>query len=44
MIIRGAGKTFFVNRAGPNGNRACKGLVRGTAGAFHSNDALRVAP
>jgi hypothetical protein len=54
MIIRGAGRTFRVNRTGPNGNEIYKVTVRGTVtasvtvGAFRGstvgNYALRVTP
>jgi len=54
MIISGAGRTFRVNKTGPNGNEIYKVLVKGTVtarvtvGAFHGttvgNYALRVTP
>src|SRR4051794_38655377 len=33
MIIRGAGKTFVVNKTGPNGNEFYRVLIRGTVKA-----------
>ena len=54
MVISGAGKTFRVNRTGPNGNEFYRVLVRGTVrarvtvGAFHGgtvgNYVLKVTP
>src|SRR4051794_35528440 len=54
MIISGAGKTFRVNRTGPNGNEFYRVLVRGTVrakvtvGAFHGTTVgdyvLKVTP
>ena len=54
MVIRGAGRSFFVNRSGPNGSEFYRVLVRGTVkarvtvGAWHGgtvgNYVLKVAP
>src|SRR3954469_2454121 len=54
MVISGAGKTFRVNRTGPNGNEFYRVLVRGTVrarvtvGAFHGTTVgdyvLKVTP
>ena len=54
MVIKGAGKTFLVNRTGPNGNEFYRVLVRGTVkarvtvGAWHGgtvgNYVLKVTP
>jgi len=54
MIIRGAGRSFFVNRSGPNGSEFYRVLVRGTVrarvtvGAFHGTTigdyVLKVTP
>ena len=54
MIIRGAGRTFRVNRSGPNGNEFFRVLVRGTVrarvtvGAYHGTTigdyVLKVTP
>jgi hypothetical protein len=54
MIISGAGRTFRVNRTGPNGNEFFRVLVRGTVrarvtvGAFHGTTigdyVLKVTP
>jgi hypothetical protein len=54
MVIRGAGRSFFVNRSGPNGNEFYRVLVRGTVrarvtvGAFHGTTVgdyvLKVTP
>ncbi len=54
MVIRGAGRSFFVNRSGPNGSEFYRVLVRGTVrarvtvGAFHGGTVgdyvLKVTP
>src|SRR3954453_5132221 len=41
MVIRGAGRSFFVNRSGPNGSEFYRLLVRGTVRARVTVGAFR---